>query len=295
MNLSKFSFLDGAIVEPGVLRFVAVDDDLAASGRMHGVVLTYRTSGWKGVSVAEKLVACAADGIGRFVAIAESGREVWVHGSELKQGLVAVGTHSPTANGPLTQVARWGSESWLAVGTGRQAYRRRIVDWERVDQSCKPLSPEERAEVAFLSVDGFQGGDAYAVGWNGEIWTFNGTSWRQRQSLTNLSLHGVVCAEDGAVYACGQLGTVLKGADDSWAAMDHSATEEDFRDACWHAGSVYVCSSNLLYHIRDGAVEQVTDAPITSTGRLDVYGDVLLSTGLKEVWILDGSRWARLV
>lgn len=295
MDLSKFSFLDGTIVEPGVYRFVALQDDLAAAGRLHGVILTYRDGVWKGVSVAEGLVACAADGLGRFVAIAESGREIWIHGSELKQGLVAAGIDSPTSNGPLTQVARWGAVQWLAVGTGRQAYRRNASDWERVDRSCKPRSPEERAEVAFLSVDGFHDGEAYAVGWNGEVWTFDGISWLQRPSLTNLSLHGVTCAQDGAVYACGQVGTILKGRGDSWAAVDHTDTEEDLRDICWHVGSVYVCSTNLLYRVRGRLVEQVADAPIASTGRLDVCDDVLLSTGLKEVWTLDGSRWTKLV
>ena len=57
MDLSKFSFLDGTIVEPGVYRFVALQDDLAAAGRLHGVILTYRNGVWKGVSVGQVVAA----------------------------------------------------------------------------------------------------------------------------------------------------------------------------------------------------------------------------------------------
>lgn len=299
MDKLRFSFLDGAIIDPHTIRLIGVEDDRAESGVPHGLIMTRRGHEWRAVGVGERLVSCTTTPVPdyAFIAVAESGREVDIGNGALRQEIVALGEHSPASNGPLTAVRACADGQVFCVGTARQAYRKTGgSSWVRVDQTCKPDDPEVRSSTAFLAIDGFSAEEVYAVGWDGEIWRFDGAGWHQIDSPTKAALHGVHCAPDGAVYACGQSGTLLKGRGSDWRVLEQSNSEEDLRSVCMFEGSLYTCSVNLVYRWHDGELDiAMMDSPVSTTGRLTIADRQMLSIGLKDVTIFDGRNWHRIV
>jgi len=299
VDKARFSFLDGAIVDPSCIRLVAVEDARAERDVPHGIILTFRGGSWRGVEVGERLVSCTVtpNSAFSFVAIAESGREVDIGGSGLRQEVVAVGEHSPASNGPLTAVRACPDGQVFCVGTARQAYRKLSEStWARVDQTCKSQNAEHRADSAFLAVDGFSGAEVYAVGWDGEIWQFDSVKWHRRDSPTNAALLGVQCASDGFVYACGQSGTILKGRGPNWLVVDQEDSEEDLRSVCVFDGVIYVASDHVVYSWDNGTLSAVRmESPVATAGRLVAAGKQLLSVGLKDVALFDGQNWVRIL
>ena len=295
MDKSLYSFLDGVIVDKTTFRFIGLDDEKALKGIKHGLIFTCKDRGWRAVEVGERLVSCTSTGVQEysFVAIAESGREVMIGNNGLKQHIIASGADSPEANGPVTQVRCWNNDQIYSVGTARQAYRKRAMnEWDRIDESCKPQSAEARSSAAFLAVDGYSKDEVYAVGWDGEIWMFSGTLWQQLISPTNAMLHALCCSCDGNVYVCGQNGTVLKGRGAVWEVIEQSATSEDLRGLCEFNEVVYLCSADLVYSLtREGLVPVLMGIPCTTSGRLTSACGLLMSVGLKDVALFDGTNW----
>jgi hypothetical protein len=299
MDKSRFSFFDGAIIDPTTIRLIGVEDARAETVP-HGLIMTRRGDQWRVVEVGERLISCTTTPVPdyAFIAVADSGREVDISSAALRQEVVARGEHSPASNGPLTAVRACADGQVFCVGTGRQAYRKTgNPSWVRVDQTCKPSDPELRSSTAFLAVDGFSAEEVYAVGWGGEIWRFDGADWLEIDSPTNAALHGVQCAPDGVVYACGQSGTLLKGRGSEWRVLEQSDSREDLRSVCMFEGALYVCSANLVYRWQDNELVMVKiDSPVSTTaGRLTAAGRQMLSIGLKDVTIFDGRDWHRIV
>ncbi|QTT83336.1 hypothetical protein HUT29_19275 [Pseudomonas chlororaphis] len=300
MDKSQFSFFDGAIIDSTTIRLIGVEDARAENGIPHGLIMTRRGDQWLAVGIGEQLVSCTTTPVPdyTFIAIAESGREVDIGNNAVRQEVVALGEHSPTSNGPLTAVRAFANGQVFCVGTARQAYRKTgSSSWIRVDQTCKPDDPETCSTTAFLAVDGFCAEEVYAVGWEGEIWMFDGSGWHQIDSPTNLALHGLYCAPDGVVYICGKCGTLLKGRGSVWEVLEQSDTEEDLRSVCMFEGVLYVCSTNLVYRWHDEKKLEVVKmaSPVSTTGRLTAAGHRMLSIGLKDVAIFDGQDWHQLV
>lgn len=181
-------------------------------------------------------------------------------------------------------------------GMDRQVYRRYGEnDWRATDMGAKPPEGDERV-VGFEAIAGFREGEIYAAGWDGEIWSFDGTRWQQEDSPTNLVISALCCAEDGYVYACGQLGTLVRGRHGNWEAIVHDDTDEDFWDVAWFGGELYVSSATALYRLRDGHLIQVDfgeDQP-TNCFHLSAADGVLWSIAAKDVFSFDGNHWQRI-
>ena len=183
-----------------------------------------------------------------------------------------------------------------AVGVYRQAYRRNDKDdWVCIDHSARP-DPEDEAVVSFEAIDGFSSGSIFAVGRRGEIWTYKDDVWNQLDSPTNMILTNVCCAGDGNVYACGRLGTILVGGEQSWSMVEQDLTEEDFWGICWFKDRLYLSTARQLYFLDGDRIVPIDfggDVPGTCF-HLSAADGVLWSIGAKDIMAFDGNTWTRI-
>lgn len=234
----------------------------------------------------------------RFVAVGQYGDVVVgdLAATREERGLLD-GPQTPRQRGPLVTARTIGRHVY-AVGTTRQCYRRSGPDqWTCIDASAQHHG-KDITDYSFQAIDGFDEEEIYTVGWEGEIWRWDGARWTLCDSPTNLALHTVVCAGDGNVYAAGQVGTLLRGCGDDWAPIEHDCTEEDFWDAAWFGDRLYLSTSRFVYALdRRGVLERVSFAPEAplSAYHLRVVDGLLWSIGPDDVLTFDGVAWTRII
>jgi hypothetical protein len=185
-----------------------------------------------------------------------------------------------------------------AVGTGRQAYRRENTGvWRCIDQWSQTDS-RELTRFSFESIDGFSEEDIYAVGWEGEIWHYDGKKFKQIQSPTNLSLHQVKCAADGLVYIVGKNGILIRGRDEQWEVIEQDQTTSDIWGVAWFQGCVYVATTQMVFGLANNNLERIDfkeGAIPASCYHLSTTDDVLWSIGPEDIVEFDGKNWTRIV
>ena len=196
--------------------------------------------------------------------------------------------------GPLRGVRTIGDDVYV-VGMDRQVYMRSKGRWLAFDAGLGPT--HGRVGVSgFEAIAGFSNADLYAVGWNGEIWHFDGRDWIRADSPSNLILNDVCCAGDGKVYAVGQKGTLVVGRGDKWELVEGLDFDDDLWSVGWHQGVLYLCSTRELLTFNGKTLDAVDfDADEPATFYKLATGDgVLCSVGAKDVMLHDGQRWIRL-
>ncbi len=179
-----------------------------------------------------------------------------------------------------------------ACGMDRQVFRR------DGDNSWTAMNaPNSEEATGFEAIDGFSANEIYAVGWNGEVWEWNGNGWAQHGGVTNVILTGVCCADDDRVYVCGQQGTLLSGRHDGWQLVDLDDFATDFWDAHWFKGKLYLATMQTLFtYERDNGLTEVDfgDDPPNTCYRLSSAEGVLWSVGGDDVFSFDGAEWTRV-
>lgn len=115
-----------------------------------------------------------------------------------------------------------------AVGMSRMVYRRALVGnrWERCDIGTR--IPRNKVGIAgFKAVDGIAD-NLYAVGFRGEIWHYDGTSWSAIESPTNVKLEGVRVVARNEVYICGARGTIIRSGGEGFYVIANDETDATF-------------------------------------------------------------------
>lgn len=200
------------------------------------------------------------------------------------------------SRGGMREIRTIGQRAY-AVGMGRMVYRCDGEQrWTRIDAGVRAdLRVDD--EAGFNSMDGFNEDECYAVGWNGEIWSYVRQQWQQHDSPTNLALQRVVCGGDGCVYALGQRGLILKGREGRWGVIEQDLTREDFWGACWFKGRLYAATANGLF-VLDGDDLKAVDTGKLGKSRADCF--YRLSANAECIWSVgermaiyssDGQRW----
>jgi hypothetical protein len=179
-----------------------------------------------------------------------------------------------------------------ACGMNREVFRR------DGDNAWTPMhAPGSNETSGFEAIDGFSSTEIYAVGWNGEIWEWDGKAWMPHAGLTNLILTGICCASDQNVYVCGQTGTLIVGRHGVWNQVDLNNFPTDFWDIHWFGDKLYLATIQKLYTYDEikglTAVDFGDDAP-SSCYRLSSAEGVLWSVGSEDVFSYDGKQWTRV-
>jgi hypothetical protein len=174
----------------------------------------------------------------------------------------------------------------------RQVYKRHGEGaWKKMHAPA----PKDGEPGGFEDLCGFSEDEIYAVGWQGEIWQWDGKAWTQRKSPTDVILTAACCS-DGVVYACGQDGTLVRGRHDKWERVDIAPVSWDLWDVCAFDGKVYLASMDELVMYDNGAIGPVDfgDDPPRTCGKLTHAKGVLWSVGTSDVLSFDGKAWTRI-
>lgn len=231
--------------------------------------------------------------IQQMLIISPYGHVKLLGGGQNEEERIVTPDGDPSQRGNLRHV-RTIEKRTFAVGMGRQVYRRDGQNqWTCLDQDIRPSDGEVKG---FECIDGFNENDLYAVGWDGDIWHFDGSRWTQEESPTNQVLTRVLCAADGVVYASGRRGLLLKGRENIWEVIDQDVIQDDIWDLAWYQNRLYLSTLRELFTLSAGEIVPVDfgeDVP-GSCYHLSASDGVLWSFGAKDMMAFDGQTWTRI-
>lgn len=295
---SGLSITTGAVRYSNLCYLIATHDDAISEGYIDSILYTFYQGVWYAGAV--KWLACSGTvchvPAERSLTLGTDGSVEASGGGVVKEEApIATCGVDPKKRGPLREIRGIAKGRAYAVGTCRQAYVRDGEDqWRCIDQSAQ-VGDTPITDTSFESIDGFSEQEIYTVGWEGEIWKYDGSVFTQQNSPTNLALYKVRCAPDGFAYACGQLGTLLRGRNDQWEVIDHESTREDLWGMEYFDGHLYVSSTHFVYRLEDDKLIPVDfgdDAPSTCY-HLSAADGIMWSVGPKDVMEFDGTNWKR--
>jgi len=296
----RWSIRDLAVVSPTGVYIVCGDDEKTAQRVPVSRGFSYDGK-WESTEVpfvANSICAIGQNGENALI-LGVGGRVLsWKDGG-MVENFIDDSDEGPQYFGDLTEIRKIGGTAY-AVGMSRTVYRLEASGaWTRMDAGVR-TGDDDDSDAGFTSIDGFSHTDLYAVGWDGEIWHYNGKAWAQEESGTNLILFRVVCGGDDVAYACGQNGIILRGRAQSWEVVDHGATRLKLWGATWFRDQLYVASTKSLFVLNGNTLEPVDIASPreldfsknTSFYHLDSNEEVLWSAGRKMLLFTeDGKTW----
>lgn len=212
-------------------------------------------------------------------------------GGAAREEVISVNGITPESRGPL----RSGTvveQQLIVVGMDRQVYRRSATGvWTNMEAGLPTPVPEKTTGLE--SVAGKQLDSLYAVGWDGEIWRFDGSRWHAVVSPTNRILTSVCVDDGGTAYACGRNGLLVRGRNDQWEVLDTDCPDDLWGIASYR-GEVFAASLRRLYRLRGDVLEPVDTGSADYYATFSVCAAGLWSIGAKSVASYDGQQWAHI-
>lgn len=183
----------------------------------------------------------------------------------------------------------------IAYGMRRQAYLR-IRNGRWTPMHGPDIDEDNEDETAgFEGLCGFSLRDLYAVGWEGEIWHFDGRSWQMEDSPVDIILTDATVHSDGMVYACGQNGTLVRGRKGQWDVVAEDSTVDDFWSVASFNGQIWVTSFGALYRLDgDDLVIMEPGVKCDTYQKLSVAEDLLWSLGTLDFVATDSVQWTKV-
>ncbi len=292
----NFSYWYGMLAPDGTLVFLLGKDDLMEKKVPHTVVARLTDGKWTAESYRFTSIGIYSDAhhTNQEILTGHSG-EIWIGNSKVLEEAEPIDIDREEGKVGYLRCARVIDGCIYIAGMDRQVYRRTSFNWELLETN---LPTEDELVVGFEAIDGYNEREIYAVGHEGEIWSFDGKMWHAVESITNLILLGLHCSTDGFTYICGQAGIIIRGRNDTWEQLSLVGTTQDLYDITNFQGNVYVATLNVLYVINGNRLLPVdfgeeVDVPFTFY-RFLLVPDRLITIGAKDVMSFDGKTWSRI-
>ncbi len=289
------SFIDAHLGTGGAVCVALIDDEMAA----HNVPFTSVTCLYQGNWLdggtfkwdTAAVTRCQLP-VPQYAIVGVNGQVQFVGSGDMHEERIAEGVLAPPAGTGLVRGARAIEGVLYVCGMKRQVFRRE----GREQWRCLTAAiPQERGVVGFEAIDGYTHSEIYAVGWEGEVWHFDGTNWNQYDTGTNVILLDVVCAGDGIVYAIGRGRKLVIGRGAQWRTIDLNLSVE-LSSIAWFEGKLYACSTRDIF-VWDGSLFNPLviegDRPRTIQYLNSGEGG-LCAVGPKDLFRFDGSTWFRI-
>ena len=148
----------------------------------------------------------------------------------------------------------------------------------------------------FEDFDAVSPTDVVAVGGAGDVWEFNGQTWRQCAFPTTWGLSAVCCGGDGEVYVCAGGGTIYRGRGDRWTRVAEGDFTLPFKDMVWYEDKLW-CTSDYGLWTFDGKSLEEADVPSgvkICSGNLATRDGVLLVAGYGGAAFKRDGQWTEI-
>lgn len=184
-----------------------------------------------------------------------------------------------------------------SVGGARSIYKRQdVAHWVKLDQGFPEV--EVATEQGFEDMDAFSESDMYAVGGHGDVWHFDGSTWRQQGFPTNEQLGTVTCGGDGNVYITSEGGSLWVGQKSTWRLLEKRGSSVLWNDAVWFDGKLWLSSDYKFATWNGKGIESVQDEQgeeMSIFGHMDARDGLLAIASPWVVKTFDGQRWRDIV
>lgn len=283
------NFRNGVVLSPDSAFILAGYEEAEEEDSAHTVIIEWRGFGndfeIREIEWTTSAISVLDRPAGSAIVIGDEGQCVAIANNQETSQPIFDGPNSKDKRRPFRSVSNTVAGTY-AVGMGGLIYRcNQNLNWTRVDRGIA-------RKYNFEAIDGYSDDELYAVGWEGEIWHFDGKKWLRITSPTNVILTDVCCADDGFVYCCGQGGIVIKGRKDSWTVLEDLELEEDLWSVINYSKKVYLSSVHGIYTLEDdGLAPVMVDEKDRTFYKLDSFDNYLLSVGKKDVMLFDGKLW----
>lgn len=198
------------------------------------------------------------------------------------------------------QIERIG-DNLYTVGNPRRMHKRIGVNQWKDMTADLPIPPDFLAEdgeamVAhcWKDLSGFSEQDIYTGGGEGEVFRFDGKTWKQCDFPSNELIHNVCCG-DKSVYIGGNMGRLWVGREDQWKLVSEHEFTMPWKDIVWFKGRVFMGSDYGLWELKEDKIirAEIPDQAQLCSGSLDVSadGNHLLTAGQNGASLFDGDKW----
>lgn len=296
---ADYGFIEGIIYDDNWYIVIASSEKLEEDNVEHAFICKYKNGIWKfwyeDFSV---IKICSFEGHNGPVLIemGKNGEIVTGDSKGFRTEIIDDSDEAPSALRALNDIKLIDDYVYVA-GMRRQVYRRLSNGniWERYDEGML-VSKISKEISGFLSIDGFNNSEIYAVGYGGEIWYFNGKSWKKVDTPTNLRLESIHCFNGEYAIAVGHAGIILRGRKDVWEIIPQDETMETFWDVDSIRKTIYITTDvGIIYKIENNKLIEIdTGFPDITTGSLHSNGNSLLSIGEKDILLTDNTYWKKV-
>jgi hypothetical protein len=300
MNTDVWQFLCGCLGgnEPKHPFFAVENIELANAGRINSYFCVYHEHQWYTYSESPEWTAIAMtatrspDDTHWVVIAMDQAGMIWeLHPHEVTESFSQILPERLA----MTNLATINNTIY-ACGMGRVLMRRN-TNGEWIDISA-PWPNTSEGVIGFTCVSGLNNSLIYAIGWQGEIWSYCGEKWIKEDSPTNANLNALAVDVDGTAYIVGDNGAMLKGSQGCWEVIN-SETDLNLTDVCIHMGDIYVCSDFEVYRLAKSGLElcyeqEDEDVPQTCLKLFSAGLNGLYSMGSYDVFLFVNNKWCRL-
>jgi hypothetical protein len=286
-SLPPYTFTHVHIYRRNHVWLGAVGDELSERGVDHALMLRYLDGAWGQRSVGSAVVASymVEEPGPKLLNLTPDGRLLVFTLPGTATEVIDASDEGPSDLLNMRGMRFIGSHIYVA-GMARRVYRRDAPNsWVAIDQGVFVPRAQRRTAVGFNDIDGRSEHEIYAVGYKGEIWFYNGNSWRQEESPTNVALTALVVMPEGDVYACGMAGLIVTGRSGQWRIVSQEATSNDFWGTTYFGGQIYLSGYDGVYCLYQDVLTRV-DMNLersVSTAYLHANDGVLWSVGHKDI------------
>jgi hypothetical protein len=288
------SFIDAFLGPNNIVCASITDDELSKDGFSYTKVALFIENNWHGGGDFKWDVIAISRikfPLAQYVMVGVYGEAYFVGGGDMHEEKIEDKELNPSNFGQIRNTKS--IEGYLYVcGMKRQVYKRFDVNnWELISYDLT----QEKGVFGFESIDGFSENEIYAVGWEGEIWQYDGKIWKSRNSGTKEILIEVVCGGDNNVYTISRGRKLIVGRNETWKTFELNIPI-DILSIAWFDNRLYACSFAQLFEWNGNnliPVEITGDKP-NSIHKINVGEGKLCIVGSKDLFVLENNEFTRI-